>query len=663
MFIQKISICNLFAYYGKVDVEFRQNDAKNLYCIYGDNGFGKTSFIRCAKLLFLGLDSAIVQRFYKKDIGQKQLLFGNNEWSGIINKSALKEGLDEYYVAFEGLLDDGPFCLKRSFEDVLQREIKECLYLEIDGEVYMDDLARERLNRILPSLFVEFFFFDGEEIEEISNNIHSGLREKMESILQITPVDLLIQGLRTTKKNLILQQEKNQETKDHLSLLDSRIEHQNKELEISESIIQRFSDTEKQKLEEKERLKIDLQDLIANNDIQRRDLIHEKDRIDAQMQQQKADLKDNLKYIVPLANRKILQELEQHIEALKEHTDRKDIEGYKRCVEKISRDMLDGVIGKYSTTDQQKKSLGDIVLGVLKDLEHRLSEEGYPQGILPNEAIQSITSNLIRIESSALEKHVESLCKLKKDLRYVKERIDELNVDDVLAAKKEEIQFSIKELEDEIKKKQEEKESKKEECRRLKDGIDRSQKERDLLYSKINTERIEKQLEILRGLEKIFEAYKQRLILTLKDNLCDGILRHYKKLIPNDNLAKIEIDSNFKITIKDLNDEMINVANQSSGQKQILAIAIFWTLSALSGSKIPLIIDTPLSRIDATNRHNIITNYYHQNNQVIILPHNGEMTIREYEVAQDSIAGLYKIENSDDRGHAKIKAAQKDAVL
>lgn len=52
MFIRKITICNLLVYYGEVSVEFKKQEGKNLYCIYADNSLGKTSFIRCAKLLF-----------------------------------------------------------------------------------------------------------------------------------------------------------------------------------------------------------------------------------------------------------------------------------------------------------------------------------------------------------------------------------------------------------------------------------------------------------------------------------------------------------------------------------------------------------------------------------------------------------------------------------
>ena len=80
MFIYKITICNLFAYYGEVSVEFQKQNGKNLYCIYGDNGFGKTSFIRCAKLLFLGTGGVsenlpnAIGRFAPKESNYKKFI-------------------------------------------------------------------------------------------------------------------------------------------------------------------------------------------------------------------------------------------------------------------------------------------------------------------------------------------------------------------------------------------------------------------------------------------------------------------------------------------------------------------------------------------------------------------------------------------------------------
>lgn len=48
---------------------------------------------------------------------------------------------------------------------------------------------------------------------------------------------------------------------------------------------------------------------------------------------------------------------------------------------------------------------------------------------------------------------------------------------------------------------------------------------------------------------------------------------------------------------------------------------------------------------------------------MIVLPHNGEMGLKEYEYAKPYIAGLYKIINSEDRGHAKIKSVQDSSEL
>lgn len=137
----------------------------------------------------------------------------------------------------------------------------------------------------------------------------------------------------------------------------------------------------------------------------------------------------------------------------------------------------------------------------------------------------------------------------------------------------------------------------------------------------------------------------------------------YKQIIAEDNVKELEISEDFEIRLKDKYGESIIVESQSSGQKQILAISIFWALSELSNSKIPLIIDTPLSRIDETNRAKIIKQYYGNGGQVIILPHSGEMGQREYEFAKPNLAGLYKIDNSDDRSHATIKPANIDEIL
>ncbi len=174
MFIYKITICNLFAYYGEVSVEFQKQNGKNLYCIYGDNGFAKTSFIRCAKLLFLGTGGAsenipdVIKRFAPKEGNYKKFITGNStNWSGILNKNALNEGRQEFFIRFSGEIDDNKFCIERFWEDVQEAQIKEKLFLEMNGETYENDEAQQLLNGILPQILWSFSFLTAKRLKAL----------------------------------------------------------------------------------------------------------------------------------------------------------------------------------------------------------------------------------------------------------------------------------------------------------------------------------------------------------------------------------------------------------------------------------------------------------------------------------------------------------------
>ena len=184
------------------------------------------------------------------------------------------------------------------------------------------------------------------------------------------------------------------------------------------------------------------------------------------------------------------------------------------------------------------------------------------------------------------------------------------------------------------------------------------------LDQSINIERIKGKLIYLDLLRECIETYKNKLVTRLREELHNKILEKYKVLMPVDNLQDLEIDENFLIRLKDIDDNLVIVKSQSAGQKQILAICIFGALSELSHSQIPLILDTPLSRIDSRNRANIIKHYYAKGNQVIILPTDTEISAKEYQYIKPYIAGLYQISNEENRSHATIKEmANIDEIL
>ena len=532
--------------------------------------------------------------------------------------------------------------------------------------VYKNDEAQDKLATILPPLFVEFFFFDGEEIGSISGNIRTGLREKMEVILRITPIKILLEQMQKTRKELIENEEKNEQNKEQLKSCNLRYEATQYDLEVTEKHIHTLSAKIQELQENIEQAQTTLHTLIANTDSERKLHISSKDNAENNLAKTKNNLKESLKYVVSTANSDLIQSLQQYMQTLQESVRNDDIGGYNRIVKKAQGDLLKNIIAQHKKvgSDENKiERLYDFVLEILDKIPQTINADNLPKSYIPYNRIQNIETSITYTKHTTLIKDIYEAKDLKKEIKAIVDILNELNIDEDKKIQQENLQEEIKAYKEELAQKNKELIEKQQIRLELNNKIESLEKEKSLLYARINTERINKKLKVLESLQHIITEYKEQLIETLREELCRGIKESYKTLLPNDNIVSVEMGQDFDITLKDIDGNEISVANQSSGQKQILAIAIFWTLSKLSHSTIPLIIDTPLARIDATNRQRIIQNYYAKGHQVIVLPHSGEMGLKEYEYAKPYIAGLYKIDNSEDRGHAKIKSVQDSSEL
>ena len=665
MFIQKITICNLFAYYGKVEVEFKKIEGKNLYCIYGNNGFGKTSFIRCAKLLFLGVGvkegeiPSVIKRFAPNIVSVKKLMKGDSSsWAGIFNKNAIREIQKDFFVSFEGTYSGQTFVLTRSFKNVYE-DIDEKLEFKIDKEVLNDEEAQERINAILPPNLTDFFFFDGEELGELSNNLRKEFQEKIEEILQIKPLDSLIRQIKKNKDELRDNESVNNEQKFVLEQKRRKKENNEQELEHKKWQLRDIESF----IEEKHTCMIQMQKKIdkisADSSQEKAELINEKNELDKEFSYSKERLRESIKSVIFVSNETILQDLKKEMQKLESNKSTNDIEALKKLLPEIKEFMSE----EFRTNDFLKNIEFKDIENIIDKLPSKLGDRGISHSFLSQNMLVLLRESLARVESVNLNQDISEIKSIKNKLKQNTSFLNELNSDDATKEKLKELKEEMENIEEEKKQKEREREKCKEHMKILELEKRDIEKEIYSLEQNINTERIDNKLKILESLQKSVEQYREKLKNKLRSELRSLILQNYQKLLPNDNIKALDISEDFEIKLKDENDELIIVENQSSGQKQILAIAIFWALSKLSDSQLPLIIDTPLSRIDSDNRARIIQNYYARDTQVIILPHSGEMTRREYEYAKPHLAELYKIDNQDDRKHANIKIARIEEIL
>lgn len=145
MFIRKIAIENFIPYYGEITVDFPQTKGKNIYVVEGDNGYGKTSFLKAVKWAFFGEAGLKTDETY-------------------LNLTAKAEGKDKMCVSISFVEDGNHYHLTREFEsrigeDVTFGERRN----QLKGEV-----AQTRITEIFPEHISSFFIFEGEMIRELA---------------------------------------------------------------------------------------------------------------------------------------------------------------------------------------------------------------------------------------------------------------------------------------------------------------------------------------------------------------------------------------------------------------------------------------------------------------------------------------------------------------
>lgn len=74
----------------------------------------------------------------------------------------------------------------------------------------------------------------------------------------------------------------------------------------------------------------------------------------------------------------------------------------------------------------------------------------------------------------------------------------------------------------------------------------------------------------------------------------------------------------------------------------MFAISIVWALALTSGYKAPVIIDTPMARLDSSNRANFVTKYLPAaSSQVIVLSTDEEIYGRYLDLIRENIVKYY----------------------
>ena len=177
-------------------------------------------------------------------------------------------------------------------------------------------------------------------------------------------------------------------------------------------------------------------------------------------------------------------------------------------------------------------------------------------------------------------------------------------------------------------------------------------------------------------LVKLADSSAQKLALE-RAEIVQTVLLRFKSLLVRKKLGELEVEASryfgllsrktimrrinidatsFAITITDEFGHHIAKEELSAGEKQIYAISMLWALAKVSGRPLPLIIDTPLGRLDREHRALLGQHYFRNaSHQVIILSTDTEVDRNYLPLIKDAVSRYFELWSTPNAHRTEIR--------
>lgn len=641
MIIKELVLHN-FGVYASTN-KFIFHGEKPIVLIGGMNGRGKTTFLEAVLLALYGSNSFAYSESRYKSFGQYLKSFVN-----------VADGTFFTYVDLEFAMDskgDEVYRVRREWDGNKKRtnEIIR-VYKNHEYNSFLTDNWAMFIESILPSGLSNFFFFDGEKIAELAvDNTSNQMKESIKSLLGITVLDYLDSDLdriiNRTAKNRVDKEEV--KTAEKLKMQkDAAITAFNcAELALAE-------------LEEKRtKVQQELESMRQNYAMKGGDLVTQQQ----ELFQKRADIS----YKIEVAKEQLTLDAASELPLVLVKNLLRNIRENAE-IEHDSK-VLDIALKKMQKLSIEYENYNEV------DAEAVSRFMGFVTGKTANRSKQ-FTYNLsdtslfklqVLLDGQLLEKKISVQERQKKliSLQAESDQIDNYLAVDIDEKAVVRIYRCIKELEQQLLDLDLQIAGKMNERRTCKGELVAAtttfNKYIESYLKKVelndDSDRIIKYSHMAKT---VLEQYKVRLQEKKVFVVAATMTACYKKLANKKNLIeRIEMDPitlDLKYVKKD--GEEINKSSLSAGEKQLMVISFLWALALCSKRKLPVIIDTPLSRLDSAHRVAIIQTYFPcASEQTIILSTDSEIDQSNYEIMKNNIGDEFTLIYDDSTGATTIR--------
>lgn len=661
MLLKKLIFENYKTYYGHQEVDLyipqeEREKGKNIILLGGLNGAGKTTILKAILYILFG----------KRGMSEPE---HRRLFSNVINNSFFNEGGRESSVVLVVETDSGEewsLKVKWYFDKSkrLSHEERDLVvkrpgsstnkYARIDNvEAY-----NRFIDKIIPYHAAPFFIFDGEEIKDII--LRQNSNEMKEAIHKITGMEAYNQLVSDLK-----QLQRNFENKIANSVSHTKLKNFEKELtSITHNI---------QKLEErKDKVNTDakrLNNLLEEAKKERNNKVlhnsNSRETFVKKQSQKETELKLSSEQLSSLFNKNALSIiLSAKILKLKKQLKLEKEVKRKRLVEESSlapyRSFMNQLLKKNIDPPLTSSQLGQI-----KDLGKEIwkkenninlnTPENFKELHDLSSKDQSFLMNFGTKDKNIVTQLVNKIEKLGNELGKIEEEVRNapktVNIDkeneriDSLTKMIGECNLRLKSINKKL-------------TEAKNDKTDTLNKLTRLSGKEVNLEEVQDQLKLLIKTIDTMEQYMEEVTTLKAQFIQEEFSNMLKKLFrKQDEFGKIDFDIN-TYTIRLYNDRMqeISIQDRSAGEMQMISSSLIWALTKASDLSLPIVVDTPLGRLDSHHRQMLIKHYYKDlSEQIIILSTDTEITKEYVDLMKDHSYKQYMLDYDEKRKYTIIR--------
>ncbi|RZI33744.1 DNA sulfur modification protein DndD [Pseudomonas orientalis] len=526
-------------------------------------------------------------------------------------------------------------------------KVKEGLIISRDGHPLTElsyDQAQAFLNELIPIGVSELFFFDGEKIASLAEETSGdALRESINKLLGLDLIDRLHSDLSVIIRGRSIKKA-SEDRKQKIAEAERTYNDLNEHLaEVREKLLLMRVNT----VEANKNLGNIEASINARGGAWSASRQEETVNLDALVSDKKAiehTLHDMLSGLLPFAitqslNEKLLAQIDAEQRAEKAQV-------LSEYLQRQQSNFLTEVESAFAITKDQLPALQDIFLRTFGSEVANSAEQQAPVHELSDTQRFSIIHRLQNDVGSLQQRAADLVMTLQEtdnQIESARENIARAPDEKVLIPlfkEQAQLQGRLSALE-------EQKSVMAEEAKALLARLSVAARQLDDLYTEIAESQEEERLTgLAQNAKDVLKEFSTRARIEKLKELESQFYTSFNGLARKENRnLSIQIDPNtFEVVLID--DEGITLRKEelSAGEKQIFAISILEALARTSGRSLPVVIDTPLGRLDSVHRKKLVENYFPKtSHQVIILSTDTEIDYAFYEGLQGSISHSYHL--------------------